>query len=89
MQEMAETLKRNIIIISLDPAAENNEYRCDIDIKELITLEDVMEEMELGPNGGLIFCMEYLLQNQEWLTEQLNEVVRQDDYIIIDCPGQI
>jgi len=30
-------------------------------------LEDVMEEMELGPNGGLFFCIEYLLQNQSWL----------------------
>ena len=23
-----------------------------------------MEEMELGPNGGLIFCMELLLENK-------------------------
>jgi len=52
MQEMAETLKRNIVIFNLDPAAEYNNYRCDFgksssdsDIKELITLEDAMEEM--------------------------------------------
>jgi hypothetical protein len=38
-----------------------------VDIKDLITLEEVMEEMELGPNGGLLYCMEYLLQNQDWL----------------------
>ena len=31
----------------------------DIDIRELISLEDVMEELQLGPNGGLIYCMEY------------------------------
>ena len=48
-----------------------------------------MEEMELGPNGGLLFCMEYLLQSQEWINEQLGEVVHQDDYVIFDCPGQI
>jgi hypothetical protein len=24
------------------------------DIRDLISLEDVMEEMELGPNGGLV-----------------------------------
>lgn len=30
-----------------------------IDIRELISLEDVMEELQLGPNGGLIYCMEY------------------------------
>lgn len=28
------------------------------DVRELITLEDVMEELGLGPNGGLIYCME-------------------------------
>ena len=27
----------------------------------LVEHYDVMEEMELGPNGGLIFCMEMLL----------------------------
>lgn len=48
-----------------------------------------MEEMELGPNGALLFCIDYLIQNQEWLTKQLDEIVRQDDYVIFDCPGQI
>lgn len=30
-----------------------------LDIRELITLEDVMEELDYGPNGGLIYCLEY------------------------------
>nr|CAB3493480.1 unnamed protein product [Digitaria exilis] len=29
------------------------------DIRELISLDDVMEERGMGPNGGLIYCMEY------------------------------
>lgn len=29
-----------------------------IDIRDLITLEDVMEELDYGPNGGLIYCLE-------------------------------
>lgn len=48
-----------------------------------------MEEMELGPNGGLLYCMEYFLQNQDWLESKLNEFVGEDDYVIFDCPGQI
>lgn len=28
------------------------------DIRELITLEDVMTEMNYGPNGGLVYCFE-------------------------------
>jgi len=45
--------------------------------------------MELGPNGGLLFCIEYLIQNQDWLVKQLDDTIRQDDYVIFDCPGQI
>jgi hypothetical protein len=47
-----------------------------------------MEEKELGPlgpNGALIFCMEYLVKNMGWLHEQLNE--GEDDYFLFDCPG--
>lgn len=48
-------------------------YTPDIDIEELITLEDVMEEFDLGPNGGLVYCMEFLQTNIDWLVEKLNE----------------
>ena len=35
----------------------------DTDIRDLISVEDVMDDKELrfGPNGGLIFCMELVL----------------------------
>ncbi|ETS60924.1 gpn-loop gtpase 3 like protein [Moesziomyces aphidis] len=83
----AQSLGRNVHLFNLDPAAERFEYQPSIDIKELISLEDVMEEMNLGPNGGLIYCFEYLLDNLDWLDDELGEF--NDDYIIIDCPGQI
>jgi GTPase SAR1 family protein len=88
VQEMAASLRRNVLVFNLDPAAEHLGYRCDFDIRELITLEDVMEEMGLGPNGGLVYCYEYLLQHREWL-EELLAGVSQDDYVLFDCPGQI
>lgn len=80
---------RNIHVINLDPAAEHFDYEPMADVKNLIQLEDVMEDEKLnyGPNGGLIFCMEYLMQNTNWLEEELG--VDQDDYILFDCPGQI
>lgn len=54
----AQSLGRNVQLFNLDPAAERFEYQPSIDIKELISLEDVMQEMNLGPNGGLIYCFE-------------------------------
>lgn len=58
MQDHANDLNRNLFIVNLDPAADEFHYKCSIDIRDLITLEDAMEEMSLGPNGGLIFCIE-------------------------------
>lgn len=80
--------RRSCYYINLDPAAEDFAYEPDIDIKELISLEDVMEEMGLGPNGGLIYCFEFLLENLDFLTEPL-ETVTEEYLIIIDMPGQI
>ncbi|KAK8206061.1 GPN-loop GTPase [Phyllosticta capitalensis] len=82
------TLKRSCFYVNLDPAAEEFAYEPDVDIRDLITLEDVMEEMGLGPNGGLIYCFEFLLENLDFLTEPLEDVT-EEYLIIIDMPGQI
>ncbi|WPH00459.1 GPN-loop GTPase 3 [Acrodontium crateriforme] len=80
--------KRSCFYINLDPAAEDFAYEPDVDIKELISLEDVMEELHLGPNGGLIYCFEFLLENLDFITDPL-ENVTEEYLIIIDMPGQI
>nr|GMD06536.1 GPN-loop GTPase 3 [Ipomoea batatas] len=84
-----EATRRTIHIVNLDPAAENFDYPVAMDIRELISLDDVMEELHLGPNGGLIYCMEHLEENlDDWLTEELDNYM-DDDYLVFDCPGQI
>lgn len=30
-----------------------------------------LQELELGPNGGLVYCMDYLEKNLDWLQEKL------------------
>lgn len=57
------------------------------DIRELITVDDVMQELGYGPNGALIYCMEFLMSQQDWLEEQLGTY--EDDYLVFDLPGQI
>ncbi|KAI8930317.1 GPN-loop GTPase [Entophlyctis helioformis] len=83
----SQTIKRSFHLVNLDPAAENFEYKPTIDIRDLITLDDVMEELQFGPNGGLIYCMEHLMDNLDWMEDELQDY--EDDYLIIDCPGQI
>lgn len=80
-------LGRSVHVCNFDPAAEDLFYEPSIDIRELISLEDAMEGKGLGPNGGLVFCMEYLTENITWLHDQLEDY--SDDFLIIDMPGQI
>ncbi|CAG8795766.1 22736_t:CDS:2, partial [Dentiscutata erythropus] len=97
-----QNIGRSVHLFNLDPAAEKFEtfnvfvIMTNLDIRDLITLEDVMEELQYGPNGGLIYCLDhnnhnhiirFLLNNMDWLEDELGEY--EDDYLIIDCPGQI
>ena len=63
------------------------EYKPTIDISELIKHEEVMNTMNLGPNGALIYCMEFLELNVDWLIRKILDL--KDHYILIDCPGQV
>lgn len=48
-----------------------------------------MEEFKLGPNGSMIYCMEFLETNIDWLLGKFREVTDGTKYFIIDLPGQV
>jgi GTPase SAR1 family protein len=62
---------RKVAIVNLDPANENLSYEAAVDISDLVHLAAVMEELKLGPNGGLVYCIDYLEKNMDWLKERL------------------
>lgn len=82
-----EKLNRKVAVVNLDPANENMLYVPKIDIMQLVTVEDVMQTHTLGPNGALMYCMEYLEENFDWLLNQLVQI--KDSYLIFDMPGQV
>ncbi|KAH8738608.1 MinD type ATpase [Cryptosporidium ryanae] len=89
IQKHCEIIGRTCHVVNLDPAADNFNYLCQLDIRDLISLDDVMEETNLGPNGSQVFAMEYLVENLDWLEEKLNNNFGDNDYVLFDCPGQI
>ncbi|CAK9826296.1 GPN-loop GTPase 2 [Anthophora retusa] len=87
MATFLEKLGRKVAVVNIDPANENMEYTPAVDISELIKHEEVMSHYELGPNGALVYCMEFLEANVNWLITKLLNL--KDYYLIIDCPGQV
>ena len=69
--------RRRPVVINLDPANDELPYPCALDIADLITCSDVMEAMDLGPNGGLMYCMDFLAENAAWLDERIQAIQRE------------
>ncbi|EEH56493.1 uncharacterized protein MICPUCDRAFT_44376 [Micromonas pusilla CCMP1545] len=80
---------RPCAVINLDPANHDPPYDADVSVEELITLDDAMREFNLGPNGAMVYCMEYLAKNLDWLRERVAPLVREGRYLLVDCPGQV
>ena len=80
-------------MVNMDFANERTPYSALIDIRDLITLERAMEVHDLGPNGGLVYCMEYLLENIQWLLDKVESLLLGEDdsygYVLFDFPGQV
>ena len=87
MKMYLESLGRSCSVINLDFANDSLPFDVNIDVRELISLENVMKEFSLGPNGGIMYCMEYLLEHYDWLENKIKEL--NTKYIIFDLPGQV
>ena len=48
---LTETCTGDTYVRLVDPAAEEFQYPVSFDVRDLVTLEDVVEECQLGPNG--------------------------------------
>ena len=87
MHQFMSAIGRKCSIVNLDPANEQTSYPCALDVRDLVTLEEIMQNDELGPNGSVLYALEELEQNFDWLAEKLKTFG--EDYILFDCPGQV
>ena len=87
MHQFLNSIGRKVAIINLDPANDVLPYEAAADISDLIALSKVAQCAHLGPNGSLLFCMEYLAENIDWLESKLDQL--KDSYVLIDLPGQV
>ena len=75
------------IVVNLDPGAEDLPYEADIDIRDWVSLGEVMREHELGPNGAQIDCADMIAMNAREIREVMDEY--ECHYFLIDTPGQM
>ncbi len=87
LQRWARFLEVDALTINLDPGAERVHYDPEFDVRDLISLSDVMDEYDLGPNGAQILAADLVAAQAYDIADELDGVA--GDLLVIDTPGQV
>jgi len=79
--------KQKTATINLDPGVLTLPYTPDIDIRDYIDINELMEKYELGPNGALIMAADLIAEEAERLGREIEDL--KSDMVIVDTPGQM
>lgn len=79
--------KQKVATLNLDPGAVTLPYNPDIDVRDYVTVDEVMRNYELGPNGALIMAADLIASEAEKLKEEMEDL--NPDIVLVDTPGQI
>ena len=85
--EWLRTLGLDSIKVNMDPGAEDLPYKPEVDIREFISLGDIMEKHGLGPNGAQIAAADMMSLHLPEIKDILGSF--RTPFIIVDTPGQI
>ena len=86
-QRWARFLEVDVMAINLDPGAERVHYDPEFDVRDLVSLSDVMSEYDLGPNGAQILAADLVASQAEDVFEEIEGL--SGDMLIVDTPGQV
>ena len=87
LQRWARFLEIDALTLNLDPGAERVHYDPEFDVRDLISLSDVMSEYDLGPNGAQILAADLVAAQAHEIADELDGV--SGDIMIVDTPGQV
>ena len=75
------------ITLNLDPGAVNLPYKPDVDVRDYIDMQTLMERYDLGPNGSLVMASDMIATRLDEIQNEVDSL--NPDYVIVDTPGQI
>jgi len=79
--------KQKVAVMNLDPGVAFLPYAPEIDVRDYMTIETVMAEYGLGPNGALILAADLVASEIEKMKEEIEDL--NPDVLLVDTPGQL
>lgn len=85
--EWLRIAKQESISVNLDPGAFKLPYTPDVDVRDFVRIDDLMNKYELGPNGAVIMAADLIADQIETITREVEEF--NADVVLVDTPGQM
>jgi GTPase SAR1 family protein len=85
--EWLKMSKQEVATVNLDPGALTLPYSPDVDIRNYVNVENLMEKYGLGPNGALVMAADLIADEIEKISEEIEEL--RSDIILVDTSGQM
>jgi len=85
--EWLKISKQDVAIVNLDPGVLTLPYSPDVDVRNYVDIESLMEKYNLGPNGALIMAADLIADSMEKISEEVEELKL--DIVLVDTPGQM
>lgn len=83
----SQTPDLHVINVNLDPAVQSIPYTCEVDVREYVDIQKIIDDYELGPNGAMVHATDLVASQMHVLMDDINDY--EADAILIDTPGQL
>ncbi len=76
-----------VATLNLDPGVVRLPYSPDIDVRNYVSYDNIIDKYELGPNGGLIVAMDHVAMAMGKIMDEIKSL--DPEFLLVDFPGQI
>jgi len=73
--------------LNLDPGVGHLPYSPDVDVRDYVDINSLMEEYGLGSNGSLIMANDLIATKIDQIQTEIDTI--NPDYLLVDTPGQV
>lgn len=85
--EWLQMSKQNVSLVNLDPGALTLPYSPDVDIRNYVDIEELMQKYTLGPNGALVMAADLVADEIEQVSRDIEDL--RSDIVLVDTSGQM
>jgi len=79
--------KQDVVTVNLDPGVSTLPYSPEVDVRDYVDVDNLMQEHGLGPNGALVMAADLIADQVEEISKEVEEL--QSDIVLVDTSGQM